>query len=92
MRLPVLRQYLVSLNDDRVDPSQVLYETTYSHPVFDGPAIAAQRRVKEISGTNRTHYAGAYWSFGFHEDGMVSGLRACAELGTPWEFDAGHDR
>ncbi|MBT8241270.1 MAG: FAD-dependent oxidoreductase, partial [Acidimicrobiia bacterium] len=86
MRLPVSRQYLVSLNDERVDPAHVLYATTYSHPVFDGPAIAAQRRVTEISGTNRTHYAGAYWSFGFHEDGMASGLRVCAELGSPWEL------
>lgn len=88
MRLPVSQQYLVSLNDDRVDPGQVLYETSYSHPVFDGPAIAAQQRVHEISGTNRTHFAGAYWSFGFHEDGMVSGLRACAELGSPWQLES----
>ncbi len=92
MRLPVSRQYLVSLNDDRVDPGQVLYETTYAHPVFDGPAIAAQKRVTEISGTNRTHFAGAYWSFGFHEDGMVSGLRACAELGSPWELESERTR
>ncbi len=88
MRLPVSQQYLVSLNDHRIDPSKILYETTYSHPVFDGPAIAAQRRVGEISGTNRTHFAGAYWSFGFHEDGMASGLRACAELGSPWKSDS----
>jgi predicted NAD/FAD-binding protein len=88
MQLPVSRRYLVSLNDHRIDPSKVLYETTYSHPVFDGPAIAAQRRVGEISGTNRTHFAGAYWSFGFHEDGMASGLRVCAELGSPWEHDS----
>ncbi len=88
MKLPVTTQYLVSLNDHRIDPSKALYETTYRHPVFDGPAIAAQRRVAEISGTNRTHFAGAYWGFGFHEDGMASGLRACAELGSPWEFES----
>ncbi len=88
MRLPGSGRYLVSLNDERIDPAKVLYETTYAHPVFDGPAIAAQRRVGEISGVNRTHYAGAYWSFGFHEDGMTSGLRVCRELGSPWSKEA----
>ncbi len=81
MRLPTDVRYLVSLNDNRIDPRHVLYETDYAHPIFDGPAIAAQRRVAEISGINRTHYAGAYWSYGFHEDGMASGLRVCEELG-----------
>ncbi len=85
MKLPDARRYLVSLNDDdRIDPDTVLYRTIYAHPVFDGPAIAAQRRVGEISGLSRTHYAGAYWGFGFHEDGMVSGLRVCRELGHEW--------
>ncbi len=84
MRLPVSQPYLVSLNEERVDPELVLYQTSYSHPIFDGPAIAAQRRVQEISGKNNTHFAGAYWRFGFHEDGMVSGLRVCDELGVSW--------
>ena len=88
MQLPGSGRYLVSLNDDRIDPSKVLYQTTYAHPVFDGPAIAAQHRVAEISGTNRTHFAGAYWGFGFHEDGMMSGLRVCRELGSPWSKEA----
>lgn len=84
MRLETQQRYLVSLNDPRVDPTTVLYETTYAHPVFDRAALTAQARVSEISGTNRTHFAGAYWRYGFHEDGMVSGLRVCSELGTPW--------
>ncbi|NNF55410.1 MAG: DUF1365 family protein [Acidimicrobiales bacterium] len=84
MKLDVPTRYFVSLNDDRVDPSTVLYQTTYTHPIFDGPAIAAQERVTEISGVNNTHFAGAYWKYGFHEDGMVSGLRACGELGIAW--------
>ena len=92
MRLPAATRYLVSLNDVRVDPSKVLYEITYSHPVFDGPAIQAQQRVAEISGVNRTHFVGAYWGYGFHEDGMTSGLRACRELGTPWAHEVRSDR
>lgn len=87
MGIDAQNRYLVSLNDPRIDPSKVLYETTYAHPVFDRPALLAQSRVTEVSGKNRTHYAGAYWGYGFHEDGMASGLRACRELGTPWEFD-----
>ncbi len=84
MKLNVATPYLVSLNDDRVDPASILYQTTYSHPIFDGPAIAAQKRVQEISGINNTHFAGAYWKYGFHEDGMASGLRVCRELGVEW--------
>ena len=55
----------------------------YAHPVFTRAGIAAQRRVAEISGgRSRTHFAGAYWGWGFHEDGVVSGLRVARELGV----------
>ncbi len=84
-RLPGNRRYLVSLNSDhRIDPSSVLAAFDYSHPVFDGPAIDAQRRFDEIDGINHTHFCGAYWSYGFHEDGMASGLRVCRRLGVDW--------
>ena len=89
MRLDTKERYLVSLNDCRIDSSKVLYETSYAHPVFDRPALSAQARVGEISGVNRTHFAGAYWSYGFHEDGMASALRVCRELGTPWALEVG---
>ena len=88
MGLETEKRYLVSLNEPRIDPEHVLYEASYSHPVFDRAAMFAQLRVGEISGTNRTHYAGAYWSYGFHEDGMASGLRVCRELDTPWALEA----
>ena len=87
MRVETQERYLVSLNEPRIDPDRVLFKTTYSHPVFDRPAIFAQLRANEISGKNRTHYAGAYWSYGFHEDGMTSGLRVCRELDTPWALE-----
>ncbi len=84
-RLPGSRRYLVSLNsDDRIDPAQVLGRYRYAHPVFDGPAIAAQARFADIDGAKRTHFCGAYWSYGFHEDGIASGRRVCERLGVPW--------
>ena len=69
------RPFCVSLNrEDAIDPNRVLARMTYHHPVFDCKALEAQDRKAEISGVNRTHYCGAYWGYGFHEDGVVSGL------------------
>ncbi len=83
-RLPGSRRYLVSLNaDDRIDPSSVIASFDYSHPVFDQPAIDAQTRHSEISGVDHTHFCGAYWGFGFHEDGIASGLRVCRSFDAP---------
>ena len=83
--LPGSRRYLVSLNsDDRIDPATVLASFEYAHPVFDGDAIEAQRRFDEIDGVDRIHYCGAWWGYGFHEDGMVSGLRVCHRVGVDW--------
>jgi predicted NAD/FAD-binding protein len=49
----------------------------YHHPQYSLAAPAAQQRHNEISGVNRTHYCGAYWGYGFHEDGVKSALAAC---------------
>ncbi len=82
-QLPGSRRYLVSLNaTDRIDPDAVILSVDYSHPVFDQPAIDAQARHAEISGVDHTHFCGAYWGFGFHEDGIASGLRVCRDLGA----------
>jgi predicted NAD/FAD-binding protein len=84
-RLAGSRRYLVSLNaDDRIDPATVIASFEYSHPVFDRPAIEAQMRHDEISGHNHTHFCGAYWGYGFHEDGIASGVRVCKGLGVNW--------
>jgi len=73
--------FVVSLNsDDRIDPARVLRRFTYDHPVFTSAAVAAQRRYAEVSGVIRTHYAGAYWGYGFHEDGVRSAYAAVREL------------
>ncbi|HXQ21094.1 MAG TPA: FAD-dependent oxidoreductase [Candidatus Acidoferrales bacterium] len=71
------RRYLVSLNlADRIDPSRVLARFSYEHPVYTPASVAAQRRHSEISGSQRSFYCGAYWRYGFHEDGVVSALAA----------------
>ncbi|MHB8381397.1 MAG: NAD(P)/FAD-dependent oxidoreductase [Candidatus Binataceae bacterium] len=74
-------QFLVTLNQGaEIDPAKVLRRITYYHPIFNQRSIAAQRRHHEISGANRIHYCGAYWGYGFHEDGVRSAMRVAAEL------------
>lgn len=73
--------FCVSLNyRDRIDPDRILKRLTYHHPAYTPAGIAAQARHAEISGVNRTYYAGAYWGFGFHEDGVKSGLRVVEQI------------
>lgn len=80
-RLDARRRYLVSLNlGDRIDPATVLGQWSYSHPVYTPQAVRAQGRHDEISGVNHTYYCGAYWRYGFHEDGVISGLRVAAQI------------
>jgi predicted NAD/FAD-binding protein len=75
--------FCVSLNlDARIDPSKILKKMSYDHPVFTREATHAQSRWSEISGRNRTHFAGAYWGFGFHEDGVKSGTRVAKSFGV----------
>ena len=76
------RELLVTLNrDGDVRPEHVLRRLRYDHPVFTARGVAAQRRWHELDGVNRTSYCGAYWGWGFHEDGVVGALRACARFG-----------
>ena len=71
------RTFCVTLNrSESIDPKRVLRRLTYDHPLFTPRGIDAQRRHREISGARRTHYCGAYWRYGFHEDGVVSALEA----------------
>jgi predicted NAD/FAD-binding protein len=75
--------FCVTLNRTRaIDPSKVIRRIAYAHPVFTREGVAAQGRHAEISGVNRTHYCGAYWRWGFHEDGVVSALRALERVGA----------
>jgi predicted NAD/FAD-binding protein len=65
-----------------VDPGKVIRTIQYAHPVYTQDGNDAQGRFEEISGQNRTHFAGAYWGFGFHEDGVKSGLRVAERFGA----------
>ena len=83
--LTTAEQYCVTLNPDGgIDESQVLRRFVYRHPLYTREAIRAQQRWREVSGVNRTHYCGAYWIHGFHEDGLNSALRVSRALGVEW--------
>jgi predicted NAD/FAD-binding protein len=74
--------FCVSLNQSAgISPSKVLARFTYAHPQFSLAAVAAQQRWAELDGAQHTHYCGAYWANGFHEDGVVSALRVAAAFG-----------
>lgn len=78
------RDVLVTLNGSGlIDSSRVLAEMDYDHPVYDGPALRAQRRLPELT-TGRTAYAGAHHGWGFHEDGCRSGVLAARAFGGEW--------
>jgi predicted NAD/FAD-binding protein len=81
--LAVPEDYCVTLNaNGSIDPAKVLRRMVYHHPLYDGGAVQAQTRWSEISGRNRTHFCGAYWFYGFHEDGLNSALRVARALGV----------
>ena len=73
----------VTLNPvEAIDPVHVVKTFEYAHPLLDAGAVEAQRRYAEISGTRGTWYCGAYWGYGFHEDGVQSALRVCRAFGV----------
>ena len=73
--LQASREFCVTLNrTEAIDPREIKARFTYHHPVFTTRAPEAQKRHAEISGLNRTHFCGAYWGYGFHEDGVKSAL------------------
>lgn len=77
-RLPTGRQLLVTLNaSDHIAPSAVIRRMEYAHPLCTAESFAAQQRQGEINGRNRTWYCGAYWGYGFHEDGVRSAQAVC---------------
>jgi len=83
--LTTTSQYCVTLNPNgAIDERRVLRKFIYRHPLYTSAAIRAQREWGEVSGVNRTHYCGAYWRYGFHEDGLNSALRVARTLGVEW--------
>ncbi len=76
------KTFCVSLNiGDRIDPAKIIRQFVYHHPVYTPESLLARRRHAEISGVNRTSYCGAYWGYGFHEDGVNSALAVCRAFG-----------
>ena len=65
----------VTLNaEQELDSSRIVRRMVYHHPTYSREALAAQKRFHEINGKNRTYFCGAYWGYGFHEDGVKSAL------------------
>jgi predicted NAD/FAD-binding protein len=89
MHLPGPGRYLVTLGGrEHVDPSAVIAEMTYEHPLYTEETVAAQALLPTID-DDRLTFAGAYHGWGFHEDGAASGLRAAERLGAEWPATAG---
>lgn len=75
--LQAREQYCVTLNNTAaIDARKILRVIDYDHPIFTERAVAAQKRHREINGARRTYFCGAYWRYGFHEDGVVSAIDA----------------
>ena len=80
IRAPV--EFCVSLNlESSLEPSKIMRKMVYHHPVYCPESLAARRCLKEINGVNRTFFAGAYWGYGFHKDGVNSALEVCRHFG-----------
>lgn len=79
--IPECDPLFVSLNPATEVPEHLIYDQeTFRHPVFDGPALAAQQQLGAIQGQNATWFAGAYTRHGFHEDGFASAVRVARRL------------
>lgn len=76
------RQFCVTLNrGGLIDPRSILKRIDYAHPMYEPASVAARRRHDEINGVRNTWYCGAYWGYGFHEDGVNSALKVCNAIG-----------
>jgi predicted NAD/FAD-binding protein len=83
-RLRTDRHFCVTLNrTEAIDPERIIRRIDYEHPVFTSPGVAAREAMPALGGTERrTHFCGAYWGWGFHEDGVLSAMRACEPFGV----------
>jgi uncharacterized protein len=77
--------FVVTLNRSAaIDPDKIIARMRYAHPEYTHASVAAQARRAEINGVDRIWYAGAYWGWGFHEDGLRSGVEVARALGVRW--------
>jgi len=63
-------------NEDAIDSTKIIKKVNYSHPIFTPDGILAQQQQSQINGINNTYFCGAYWRYGFHEDGVWSAMQA----------------
>jgi len=86
--LGIRENLFVTLNPARpIQPDLEIAAFSYDHPVFDHMALAAQSRLWRLQGRRRTWYCGSYFGYGFHEDGLQSGLAVAEDIGgvrRPW--------
>lgn len=79
-------QLMLSLNEtEHIDRQKVLRTFNFSHPAYTMESIAAQRRWADVSGRAGAHFCGAYWGYGFHEDGVKSALAVANRFGIGLE-------
>ena len=77
--------FVVTLNRSQdIDPAKVIARMRYRHPIYTHASVAAQKRRSEINGQRGTWFAGAAWGYGFHEDGLRSGVEVAQALGCRW--------
>ncbi len=74
--------FIVTLNSNLIHPQKIIKRFEYEHPLFTQDSVEAQKKHDLINGKNRTWFCGAYWRYGFHEDGVVSALRICQHFGV----------
>ena len=85
--------FCVTLNDTQhINPDKIIRRMQYAHPVFTTAGVAAQQRQQDINGKCRTWYCGAYWRYGFHEDGVVSALNALKNFKVHIDYEQPHLR
>jgi predicted NAD/FAD-binding protein len=82
-RLAEERQYMVTLNPDRAPAADsVIRRMSYKHPIYTRESVATQAELPRLNGFNRTHFCGAYFANGFHEDGLNSAISVADDLGV----------
>ncbi|MDH3722559.1 MAG: FAD-dependent oxidoreductase [Desulfobacteraceae bacterium] len=80
--LGATEEFCVTLNmPEKIHPDRIIQSIIYHHPVYDPNSLSARRKQDEINGKNRTYFCGAYWGYGFHEDGVNSALSVCKHFG-----------
>jgi uncharacterized protein len=87
--LPWPTPVIVSLNPLRpIRPDTILGDWSYAHPVFDREAVRAQQRLSTVQGRSHVWFCGAWTRYGFHEDGLVSGLAVVEAMRDRWAAQA----